>query len=157
MNDDLRLFMELLQKYGIVKAFTIIMALNTAVMTADKVRHFYRKYVSKTFVSFNSVEILQSEIKIFRRELEKMSKTVSNTKIKELEKERYMEAMQFKLQNVENRSNELDYIFRDISTSLKTNNRIVGEYKDSSERLESLIAKVNNFLETFGDNPARPA
>lgn len=122
--DEHKFFLEILEKYGWPGLFA-------AVWVSGKLRVWWKKNISKNFTSYEDIHQAKEDIKKIKEDLQTVRE---NTAMRELEKDRFMEGIQSKLQRTENRMDEFGYIVRDISSGLKTNNRIMGEVKDFLER-----------------------
>ncbi len=54
--EPLDLFFSAWNKYGWIKALTIALALQSVFFIIDKIRHLWRKYVSKTFIGYKDLD-----------------------------------------------------------------------------------------------------
>ena len=133
--------------YGPALAFFLYLAW-------ERIINPWRKKRKGTFVTWKLMHETQkqyaAEVKECNMRLGRVEEKMENFLSAQHEKERNMEFLNNRLLKTENRIDELGYIARDVSISLKTSNRLIGEIKDASEKFSTLTSRVEEFLQQCG-------
>ena len=132
--EELQLFLEVCKKYGFVKVLTIVTALNASLMLIDKIRHFWRKYVTKSFVSFGEVETLRDENKKMKKEITEIRRDMNTQMEKQGAHAIAMDSLQARQNQVEATSQSANYLMQKIDQSLARNNKLLDEVKQFVKR-----------------------
>ncbi len=133
---ELKTFLELSKIYGtqtVVLGILIwIHIINPVVKKRKGIFVTWKDMKKKQDEYAVEVEEIGMEVKDLRRVLDSQIE-------RELEKDRRIDILQDKQDNFDRSQKEFGFVLRDISDSLKTSNRLIGENKDTNVKLIKIL------------------
>lgn len=127
-------FLELSKVYGTTFAFC-------GYFVWERILNPLIKKQKGTFVTWKAmkgkIDEYHEEVKIVHIEVSKLKTVMESQLEREIEKESRMKMFQEQQERLDKGFSEVSYVVRDIGTSLKTSNRLIGEVKDYLETLKS--------------------
>ncbi len=139
--EELKFWWEIFDKYGIVKGIVI------SIFLWDKILYPVIRRARGKYVGWKDLEkrLAQDHVMIEKcnEKLEALQNYVDALKNSLLEKDRKMDTLEIANNRLDRDLEEVKFVVRDIGSNLKTNNRLMGEVKDTNTRLIKVIEGIN--------------